>query len=188
MTTALHCPAFGAAAISDPIGTPLRCQRWGTACHWRLITRAEWQQFLGDDDYHETCPGRRPASLFGATDPASYFGPIPGYTYGAPFDATFLNDVGFVQGSPVTDAVTGETAFMVAAHAVCFPPTPCAPNAGPLTSTRLSGERVWTYVFSGLPGVVWRPSPYELEVFIVGPTQDLVNDIMTKVITAKRGP
>ena len=43
-----------------------------------------------------------------------------------------------------------------------------------------------TFLFAGqAPGVVWRPRPYELQVFVIGPTQELVNDIMTKVIRAR---
>jgi hypothetical protein len=53
--------------------------------------------------------------------------------------------------------------------------------------TRLAGERVTAFLFGGeAPGVVWRPPPYDLELFVVGPTQELVNDVMTRLIDAKK--
>ena len=53
----------------------LRPQSWerqACAIAGRNLTRREWQQFLGDRDYHETCPRDRPATLFGSTDPAAF--------------------------------------------------------------------------------------------------------------------
>jgi DNA-directed RNA polymerase subunit RPC12/RpoP len=40
MKTTHYCPPCGAALISDPPGTSLRC----THCAWRLISLAEWKQ------------------------------------------------------------------------------------------------------------------------------------------------
>jgi hypothetical protein len=153
----------------------------------RNLTRAEWRQFLGDGDYRETCPGRRSAGLFAATDPSAYFVPIPGYPYGEKFDAAVIRRFGLVQGRSVTNAVSGDPALMAVAHASCFPPTACVEGAGPLTPTTLSGEPVSTFLYSigELRGVAWRPRPYDLEVFVLASTQDLANDIMTKLIRAK---
>ena len=34
-----HCPSCGAALVSEPVGTSLRCER----CAWYLVSRATWR-------------------------------------------------------------------------------------------------------------------------------------------------
>jgi WD40 repeat protein len=175
---------------------PRAWERHACAIAGRNLTRVEWRQFLGDVDYRETCPARRSAALFGATDPAAFFAPIPGYTYGPPFDAARLRAAGVMQGRTITNDDTGEQAAVGVTgpggriddqFSACFPPDPCVLGGGGSTPAELAGESVSTFLYQGvLPGVIWRPRPYQLQVFVVGTTQEVVNDIMTKVIRTKR--
>lgn len=164
---------------------PASWERQACAIAGRNLSRSEWQQFVGGE-YHRTCPHRRPTRLFSATDPVAFYSVIDGYTYGPPFDAESLRALTSVQGRKVVSTATGQEAVMVVAHASCFPPTWCVTGAGDLTPLTVAGERVASFVYANtLPGMVWRPRPYDLEIAVVGATEEMVNDIMTKLIRGR---